>query len=202
MSKFKVSLKIQGFELEIEGVREDASLISRNIGEQISSMLTPAGQIISGNGGTRPSKFEQIESLPIINTNPKKNKRKQASSNGGSDGGSAIDFQHPPETFGNPRQEWKTADKSLWLVYVIGNVAGAKGLSTKTIVETFNKHFRQSGAITTSNVTRDLGRLKTKERPSPIGEDTTKSPSEWFLTDEGNKRAGNLVLEALGRTNG
>jgi len=202
MSKFKVSLKIQGFELEIEGAREDASQISRNIGDQISAMLAPTGDIISGNEGGRSPKFTQIESTPVVVASPKRGKRKPAPTASGSDNGSAIDFQHSSDTFGNPRQEWKTADKALWLIFVVSRTVDVKGLSTRTIVETFNKHFRQSGAVTTSNVTRDLGRLKSKERPSPVGEDTTKSPSEWFLTDEGNKRAANLVLEALGKAGG
>lgn len=70
-------------------------------------------------------------------------------------------------------------------------------MSGPTIVATFNKHFRQSGQLTTGNVNRDLGVLKGKS-PSQIGEDATKEPSAWFLTTEGKTSARKLVQEALG----
>ena len=36
MAKFRVKMKLQGLELGIEGSREDASLLSQNIGAQVA----------------------------------------------------------------------------------------------------------------------------------------------------------------------
>lgn len=200
MAKFRMKLKLQGLELEIEGAREDASLISRNIGQQMAGLLQPAGAIVDGdvlNDETPP--------VQIINasngTSPKKiRRRKQASTaQNDDDSSAAVDFKHEPQKYGNPRQEWKTAQKAVWLIYVVKEVTGIAEMTTRSIVETFNKHFRQSGTITTSNTSRDLGRLKAKEKPSPVGEDTTKTPAPWYLTEEGRKRAQELVGEALGQ---
>jgi hypothetical protein len=199
VTKFRVKMKLQGLELEIEGAREDASLISRNIGDQISALMRPAGAIIEGEMARPRGPMAQIDAVPHDAVAKKSRKRKASnSSHPETEAASAVDFNHSVESYGNPKQEWKTADKSLWLLFVLRESMQMNQLSTRVIVETFNKHFKQSGTVTTSNVTRDLGRLKTKERPAPIGEDTTKSPSEWFLTEEGIKRAKNLTLEALG----
>ena len=74
MSKFKVKLKIQGFELEIEGSREDAGLLSQNLGKQMNSILQPMGAIIEGevveNSTTHP--------LPIsTETSKRRNRSKE-----------------------------------------------------------------------------------------------------------------------------
>src|SRR5438067_2145714 len=49
MSKFHVKVKLQGFELEIQGNREDAPAIGRSIGEQFSAIISPAVDILEGN---------------------------------------------------------------------------------------------------------------------------------------------------------
>lgn len=69
-------------------------------------------------------------------------------------------------------------------------------LSTGQIVKTFNLHFRQAKTVTSSNVARDLGKAKVST-PALVGEDPTKSPPGWFLTDEGVRRAQALIAEAL-----
>jgi len=200
MAKFRMKLKLQSLELEIEGAREDASLISRSIGQQMAGLLQPVGSIVDGE---LPE--DRSPPMQIINGSGqaavKKNRRRKFApvAGNGEDASAAIDFKHEPEKFGNPRQEWKTAQKALWLLYVCNELAGVDQMSTRGIVETFNKHFRQSGTITTSNTSRDLGKAKAKEKPAPVGEDTTKSPSTWYLTEEGRKRAQQLVAEALGQ---
>ena len=88
----------------------------------------------------------------------------------------------------------KTVDKAIWLLHVV-----KQELSGSVLVATFNKHFRQAGMITVSNANRDLGRSKSKSPPF-VGEDTTKNPPQWFLTEEGTRQANKLVGDALGRT--
>ena len=64
MSKFRIKMKLQGLELEIEGAREDASLISRNIGQQVASLMQPAGNIVDGELTVDKSPALQIVSSP------------------------------------------------------------------------------------------------------------------------------------------
>ncbi len=202
MSKFKLKMKLQGLELEIEGSREDASLMSDNIGQQIAGLLRPVSNIIDGETESHASSSPSptIISLPTGGSNRKPHRRRQGASSSSSNDATApvIDFKHAPEKFGNPKQQWKTAQKASWLLYVVQETTGANELTTKSIVDTFNKHFRQFGKITTSNVTRDLGKLRFVT-PTPIGEDTTKTPSTWYLTDEGRKQAQASVADALGQ---
>jgi hypothetical protein len=199
VSKFRIKMKLQGLELEIEGAREDAAVISQNIGAQLSSMMQPVSGIIEGeisHDGAVP-----VQAPQIINGAVKKQRRtRKQSSVIGSDSqeSTVIDFKSSPEKFGNPQQQWKTADKALWLIYVLQENSKGTEFSTKAIVDTFNKHFKQSGRITTSNVTRDLGRLKTNTTPTVIGENSSNSPSTWYLTEAGIKKAQGLVAEALG----
>jgi len=39
-------MKLQGLELGIEGSREDASLLSQNIGAQVAGLMAPVSNII------------------------------------------------------------------------------------------------------------------------------------------------------------
>lgn len=195
MSKFKIKLKITGFELEVEGSREDVAILSQSVAGQMAGMLQPGALILDAKANEvldepKDAGLKQIE---------RKAKRRRAS--GAAAGGVAaeskeVTFRHDVQKYGNPSQSWKTSSKSIWLLYVLQKESNSSSFSTKSIVDTFNRHFKQSGTITTSNVTRDLGRLKVNEKPSPIGEDSSKSPSEWFLTHDGVRRAEELVKEA------
>lgn len=202
MSKFRVKLKLQSLELEIEGTREDASLLNRNIGQQVAALLEPISGIIEGEAIA-----DRAPNLPspaqIINGAGRKNRRrKQAPSIGGEAEAasiSAVDFVLSPEKFGTPTQQWSTSDKVVWLLYVLDANKSGSEFSTRVIVETFNKHFKQSGTVVTGNVNRDLGRLKSVSKPALVGENTTKTPSAWYLTDEGRRRAQALIAESLGQ---
>ncbi len=201
MSKFRIKMKLQGFELEIEGAREDAALISRSIGQQMASLIKPTSGIIDVDSDdddeNRPSNRP-----PIVDVSPRKTRRKKPSngSTADNDGPPAIDFKHSPEKFGNPRQQWKTSEKTLWLIYVLKEITGEDEVANSTLVNTFNKHFKQSGTVRSSNVSRDFGNFKSKERPPLIGENTSVNPPRWFLTEEGIRRAQGLVGDALGQS--
>ncbi|QDL99717.1 hypothetical protein FLL57_21445 [Rhodopseudomonas palustris] len=199
MSKFRIKMELQGLKLEIEGSREDASVMSQAIGQQIAGMMRPVGAIIDGES-TFDSAPSPVATLPT--TNPARRGRKKVNSSSQaapSEAPKAIDFRHSPEQFGSPKQQWKTSQKAIWLLYVTGEVAQQNELSSRIISETFNKHFKQAGMVQTGNVGRDLGKLKASS-PAPVGEDTTKTPPVWFLTEEGRRQAQNLVGEALGQT--
>lgn len=198
MSKFRVKVKLQGFELEIEGSRQDdAAIIGRNIGDQISSLLMPAVNIVEGEVGTPASPNQHQLPFAAISDGKKRSRRSRSqSSEPNRESTSVVDFRHDPSKYGMPSQQWNTSQKAIWLLYVVKDVTGISELTTGQIYRTFNTHFRQSKTVTNSNVSRDLGKAKLAT-PALVGEDTTKSPAAWFLTDEGVRRAQALIAESL-----
>jgi hypothetical protein len=206
MSKFRIKMKLQGLELEVEGTREEAPLIAESLGRQFAGFLQPAAQIVEGEtealpsrGAVQPATGE--DTSPSRKRTPRR-KRSTASSDpdqASSDSDSALDWRHDPAKWGSPRQEWNTANKAIWLLYIAGNETDQKELSAKRITNTFNKHFKQAGLILVHNVVRDLGKQKVG-KDATVSEDTTQDPAPWFLTDAGTRRAQQLVAEALGQT--
>lgn len=197
MGKFKVRLKIQGFELELEGSREDASLLSQNMGQQLAGFLQPAGSVLEGEViDPRP---QSIDVTPAATSSPKKPRRRRSTttSNNDTENSTTVDFKHEPTTYGMPGQQWKVLEKALWLLYVLKECKGIPELANASLVNTFNKHFRQAGTISSSNAARDLGRARL-HKPPLVGQDTSKTPPTWFLTDEGRKRAQALIADARG----
>lgn len=200
MAKFSVSLKVTGFELNIQGEREDIALIGRNVADQFSGLVQPSIGIVNGRSPS-PSRPDAIQPVVQIENSGKRGSRKRTSasrSEPAENGDAAVNFQHDSARFGMPQQSWNTALKSMWLLYVLKESGMAGDFSAKQITETFNKQFRQSGMIKSFNVTRDLGKLKATEKPSPLGENTSIDPHGWFLTDAGIRRAQELVGGALG----
>jgi hypothetical protein len=196
MAKFKIKMKLTGLELDIEGSKEDIPLIAANLGQQLTGLLGPAAAIASGTDPSSP-RAPTLAPLPMVDEVKKRKKRATSARSADAQSDATvtpIDFRHDPAKFGTPKQSWKTSDKAVWLLHVVG-----KDSSGAVIAATFNKHFRQAGTITVGNSNRDLGRLKSKS-PAVVGEDTTQTPPRWFLTEEGSRQALKLVGDALGRT--
>lgn len=190
-------MKLQGFELEIEGDRHDASVIGRSIGEQISAIVSPGMNIIDGEISPKPSAqvVPAAAFLEPAKRRAAKRSKPAGAANGETTTTSAVEFRHDPSKYASPSQHWSTSDKAIWLLYVVREVASVAELSNGQLVKTFNTHFRQAKTITHSNVSRDLGKLKTAT-PSLVGEDNTKTPSVWFLTDEGIRHAQAIIVKA------
>lgn len=196
MSKFRMKLKLQGFELEIEGNREDASVIGKSIGDQISGMLSPSLNILEGEVAS--SRTQPQSAIPLVAEIPRRRggRRTKSAPNGTEANTQAnIEFRNDPSKYATPTQQWTTAEKAIWLLYVVKEVSLVPELSTGQIVKTFNTHFRQAKTVTNSNVSRDLGKAKVSS-PSLVGEDPTKSPPVWFLTDEGIRKAQAIIADA------
>ncbi|MEH1905181.1 MAG: hypothetical protein V7L04_28335 [Nostoc sp.] len=201
-NKFKIKLKLTGFELEIEGSREDVPFMAQAVGQQMSGLLLPASNIVEGE-------IIENKDLPQLASEAKPKSRKKRSSRqysqtstnstlNGKAKALAVDWKHDPSKWGNPQQDWSTTDKSMWLLYVVQIEAEVLELTGSEISTTFNKHFRQSGQISTSQINRDLGRAKGK-KPALVSDNATKSPSAWFLTTEGEKCVQQLIAQARGQ---
>ncbi len=197
MSKFKVKLKIQAFELEIEGTREDIPLISQNIGDEIAGLLEPAANIVEGQEVKKEIKSSAVFASQNNNRRSSKRPRAIKSNEQASQAESAANWEHKPERWGIPQQNWTTAKKAIWLLYVVKEELGINEFTANSIAVTFNKHFYQSKTIQAGNISRDLGKLKLKPQ-TPVSENTTKEPFAWYLTLEGVKYAQQLVQEARG----
>ncbi|WP_426398360.1 hypothetical protein ACN9M1_06410 [Ralstonia sp. R-29] len=204
MSKIKIKMKLTGFELEIEGSREDVPAISQSLGRQLAGLMQPPDAIIDGKAShdlpPAAAIFPALDGDNEVAARRKPRRRRAVSPAGVTDveDSSAVDWRHDASKYGSPSQSWNTANKALWTLYVVAQETDEKELSGRRIAATFNKHFRQAKAVTVTNVNRDLGRLKLKKQ-SHVSEDTTKNPSAWYLTEEGNKHVQGLIAEALGR---
>jgi hypothetical protein len=53
-SKFKITLKLQGFELQVEGSREDIPMLTKNVSAQLAGMLMPATNMVEGHAPVLP----------------------------------------------------------------------------------------------------------------------------------------------------
>lgn len=185
MSKFKIKMKLTGFELEIEGSKDDVPNIQQALSQQLSGLLQPPAGLIEE--APRPQ-MKTIDSEPVAvpsNRSGKARKRPTPSSapkSNGSDSDAALsNWPRDVTKYCSPSQAWSTRQKALWVLYVAHKEGIAGEISTGQIRTTFNLHYRQAKTIDTSNINRDLGKLKGKL----VGEDVTKSPPAWFLTEAG-----------------
>jgi hypothetical protein len=201
MSKFKIKMKLTGFELEIEGSREDVPNIQQALSRQLGGILQPAAGLIS----QEDEAVEEVDITPAATqtnnqgTAPKK-RRKKSISNGNQKNNSApeeddvVNWPRDVTNYCMPNQQWKTAEKAMWTLYVAQEAADISELTGRQISNIFNKHYRQAKTIQLGNVNRDLGKLKLNN-PAWVAEDTTKNPPAWYLTQEGNKEVQRRISE-------
>ncbi len=186
MGKFKVHLKLQGLELDIEGDRSDMPAINNAVAREITGLIQPAAALTNG---TEPSSPKTIEGETDKGKKPAERSRKR-SGKASSEGGAtrALDFRHEPEKYGNPQQTWSVLDKAIWMLAVIKGILVQKEVSGPQIAATYNDKFKQAGKLHPPNVTRDLGLAKV-QNPPPVGQDKDL----WYLTNEGDRKAQELV---------
>jgi hypothetical protein len=192
MSKIKIKLKLQGLELEVEGERADLPAITQGLKQQLGGIIQAPATVI-GVETVEPRTETPVLQVGNGDGKVRKRKTRTANSGGGDDQGSAaVDFRHDSQKWGTPTQEWTTLEKAMWLLYAVANQTIQKELSSGSVAATFNKHFRQAKEVLRGNVHRDLGKAKV-QTPSLVGEDSSKSPSVWYLTNEGNKSVQQLL---------
>lgn len=219
MSKFRIKMKLTGLELEIEGTREEMPQIAQNLGRQFSGLIQPAAGIVQGE--LLPSDRRITPSVPVVapttdngsSSGRKRGSRKRKSASGaaaaaaGTDSGAApadliVELTHDATKFGMPKQEWSTAQKAIWLIYVVGEQTDRRELTAHQIEATFNRYFREARQILVQNIARDLGKQRARTKDAPVAEDNTMDPSPWYLTEAGRREAQELVNLGLTRTAG
>lgn len=193
MSNFKIKMKLTGFELEIEGSKDDVPNIQQALSQQLSGLLQPPAGLIEEP--VRPQmKTIDTESVAtsVRTSKPRKRTIPLAQRAAGSETDVALDnWPRDVSKYVSPTQAWSTRDKALWLLYVAQEASIASEVSSIQIRDTFNMHYRQAKIITISNINRDLGRVKGQL----VGEDVKKSPPCWFLTEAGTAAVGQKIKE-------
>jgi hypothetical protein len=188
MAKFKMRLKLQGLELEVEGERQDIPRITAAVGKQLSSIVEPADVIVEarkqiGNGAG---------AIDVEPSNRKSGPRRQGSRSSG-EGAAPVDFRHEPDKFGNPMQGWSVTQRCIWFLYVLQNITGHKEYSAGQVVATYNEQFKAAGKLHPPLVSRELAKARVLS-PAPLGQDK----GLWYLTAEGERQAKELVAQVLG----
>ena len=192
MAKFRIRLKVQALELEIDGEREDIHAISSAVQQQFAGLVLPAEGVVdtkqlgNGSGGNGSSTADDDKG--------KKSQRKQRGSSRGSGEavGQPIEFRHDGAKYGNPIHEWSITEKLIWLLYILKSITETKELSGPQLAATFNQYFKGSGRIHPPHVTMHLNKAKLSN-PPPIGEDK----GNYYLTDSGDKQAEQLIQAVL-----
>lgn len=187
MAKFHVRLKLQALELEIDGERADIPLITNVVEQQFKGLLVAPDAAADGQ------KQKVAETAATDASARGKAGRKGRSTRTSSEASTPIEFRHNSAKYGNPLQTWPVADKCIWLLYVIKDQAGTAEVSGAQLTATFNDQFKAAGRIHPPLLTRELAKAK-GQNPAPVGEDKDR----WYLTDEGERRAKELVQSVVG----
>src|SRR6266446_10762212 len=142
MAKFRIRLRVQALELEIDGEREDIPLITRAVGQQFSGLIEPAE--VAANG----QKQLRVESASTEADGSKgKPARRTRTNKSPADTAEPIQFRHDSAKYGNPLQTWGVGDKCVWLLYVLKHGANTKEASAPQLVATFKLHFKAAGKL-------------------------------------------------------
>lgn len=183
MNKFKVSFKITGLELQVEGSRDDVGLITNSIGQQFKGLIEPIGSVANGD---EKSNLAITEDGEFSEYKPKKGKKKAHVSTGKKEKPAPIEFKNNSTKYGSPIQGWTTLEKAMWMLYVLRSENNLEELHAREIADTFNTHFKQQGTIRATNVSRDFGNQKAGAK-ALLGENANVNPAKWYLTEEGVK---------------
>ncbi len=184
MAKFRIRLKVQGLELEVDGEREDIPIITATVQRQLASIVEPAEVVAeTPRLGSRTDQQE-----PNGSSGKNRTPRRRSGTPRASGDGTPIDFRHDSSKYGNPLQTWSIIQKTLWLLYALKSQANAKEVDPAQLVATFNQQFKSTGKLHPPLVTRELGKAKVSN-PAPVGEDK----GLWYLTDEGDRQAQALI---------
>jgi len=102
MAKFRIRLKVQALELEIDGEREDIPALGAAVRQQFAGLIKPAELTLDAK---QLSNGDQAGSDDADDNGAKgkgKSRRRASGSRGGEGAATAIDFRHDAAKYGNP----------------------------------------------------------------------------------------------------
>jgi hypothetical protein len=188
MSKFTIKIELQGLKIEMEGAREDVPRLSQKVGEQIGNLIKPGMLLEAGRSNPAGSNGDNDSATE------KRKSRTRKGAGGGRTRSSKEDLavSIDPATHGSPRQEWNTAQKAIWFLYVVRDTE-TDGLTASAIANGFNKQFKAAGTIIGGNVSRDLEKERLKGTGATVGANKNEGAAKYFLTEAGIKTAETLI---------
>jgi len=194
MAKFRIRLKLQALELEVDGEREDIPAISSAIQQQFAGLIQPAESVADGHKQIEAP--AQVVDVDLTKARSKGRPRSSGRKNADTPAAQPLDFRNDPGKYGNPQQSWNVTDKCVWFLHVLKELDVVGEVTGPQLAATFNNHFKAAGAIHPPLVTRELSKAKVRV-PALVGEDKKQDPSLWYLTDEGSRYAQQLVQSVL-----
>ncbi len=201
MPKLDIEFEITGLKLKIKGESDDVSGKIANLQNQVQNLMGTIASLTQGAATVNvvpphtpatPSRL--IEAEVDDATDAKRRRSSPLKGKPASPKAEAIDFKHDAEKYGFPKQEWYTAQKAMWLLYMLTGDGIATEMTAPVIAATFNKHFKSFKTILSHNVSRDLA--KEKGKTGAVNSDATKSPETWHLLESGKKQMVALIAEA------
>src|SRR5690242_17006749 len=116
MAKFKVRLKVQALELEIDGEREDLPLITSAVNRQFATLVEPTEVIaelpkLPGSNGSESTSSEGGKGKP--------RKPRPPANRTPAEFAGPVDYRHDSGKFGVPQQEWSIIEKVIWMLWVL-----------------------------------------------------------------------------------
>jgi hypothetical protein len=183
VANFEVTFELQGLKIHVKGDREIAPSIANNVGRHFANVLSPAGLIEAPKNGNEPT-------VRVIEADARTNRsRKRKIVTVPSEGNEtvALTWTHDVTRWGSPVQNWKTLQKSAWLLHVVGQALNKHDLSAGEIAEIYKAHFRDAGPPRPNHISRDLSKELLL-----FGEENGR----YYLKQAGKDLADKLVGEA------
>lgn len=202
MPKLEIEFEITGVKLRIKGESDDVVARATDVQRRLQGAMQSLSAVGEGAIGAStpqppPLQLRPSESEADGNGGPSatRTRRVGARRGGGRSGAEAIELTHDAEAYGFPREDWNTATKAMWLLYIIEKQVNRQEASAPVIAETFNKYFRRFKAIRANLVARDLA--NTQARSGTVANNANESPQTWYLLDSGKKEVETKIKEAM-----
>jgi hypothetical protein len=189
-------IRISGIKLEIDDELESATAAFGAVQQIVAGALQPAFNqaLLGARGAVIDAEQPIAQPLPAqLPSNAAKPKPRPAKNRNAPTPASTQDLPAlslDPTTYGNPRQDWTSAQKALWILWAVQESTGKTDLTTTEIVSLFNKYYQQFRTINKQNVGRDLGKER-KKNPPTVG--WKPDEKKWFLYEAGTTAAKALA---------
>jgi hypothetical protein len=183
MSKFTIKVELQGLKIEVEGTKEDAPRIARELGKQFGGLLQSPAVLASGNGS--PVLEGEVVTDDGAAAARRKKPRKSSGGGGSRTSTDELNFVHDSAKYGAPLQSWTQAQKAIWFLYIVGEQAKVTQQTAYGLMKGFNKYFKAAGQINNGNVMTGLEKEKLKGANATVGTDVSDGTAKYFLTQAG-----------------